>query len=170
MQIHRLNVFAPFSRGAGGRITRDHKAFSKHAVQGEPGRRIYIKCADQTVDKSTLLTTLVCGLPGRLFRAQKAFSSAEANPEQINEDVCTLLPRHATGLTIITSFDGQEHGGRAGMQRRQGSALFAAGVFLGHERGRNALFCAADRHFTCLTAGERLRANLVARNPDASYL
>ncbi len=109
------------------------------------------------------------GLPGELFRAQKAFSSAGANPRQINKDVCTYCQTRY-GFDYYYVFDGQNTEARRACNGGKRSAHSLQGFPRLSKEDEATLFALQTGISTCLTAGERLRANLVARNPDAIHL
>ena len=108
------------------------------------------------VDESTLTT--LCAVCRGAFLDAKGVHLRRADPRQLVKD----------GRYYV--FDGQDtvearracNGGK--------NLPIRCKVFLGLSKEDEAtLFALQTGISTCLTAGERLRANLVARNPDALY-
>ena len=105
------------------------------------------------VDESTLTT--LCAVCRGAFLDAKGVRLRRADPRQLVKDVCTYC------------------------QTRYGFDYYVqpivrtrirCKVFYGLTKEDEAtLFAIQTGNATCLTAGERLRANLVARNPDALY-
>ena len=119
------------------------------------------------VDESTLTT--LCAVCRGAFQSAKSVQLRRANPRQVNKDVCTYCQTRY-GVDYYYVFDGQNTV-EARRACNGGKDLpIRCKVFLGLSKEDEAtLFALQTGIFTCLTAGERLRANLVARNPDAIH-
>lgn len=119
------------------------------------------------VDESTLTT--LCAVCRGAFQSAKSVQLRRANPRQVNKDVCTYCQTRY-GFDYYYVFDGQNTV-EARRACNGGKDLpIRCKVFLGLSKEDEAtLFALQTGISTCLTAGERLRANLVARNPDAIH-
>lgn len=110
------------------------------------------------VDESTLTT--LCAVCRGAFQSAKSVQLRRANPRQVNKDVCTYCQTRYGQNTVEARRTC--NGGK--------DVKIRCKVFYGLTKEDEAtLFAIQTGNATCLTAGERLRANLVAENPDALY-
>ena len=110
------------------------------------------------VDESTLTT--LCAVCRGAFLDAKGVRLRRADPRQLVKDVCTYCQTRYGQNTV-----------EARRTCNGGMELpIRCKVFYGLTKEDEAtLFAIQTGNATCLTAGERLRANLVAENPDALY-
>ena len=110
------------------------------------------------VDESTLTT--LCAVCRGAFLDAKGVHLRRADPRQLVKDVCTYCQTRYGQNTVEARRTC--NGGK--------DVTIRCKVFYGLTKEDEAtLFAIQTGNATCLTAGERLRANLVAENPDALY-
>ena len=110
------------------------------------------------VDESTLTT--LCAVCRGAFLDAKGVRLRRADPRQLVKDVCTYCQTRYGQNTVEARRTC--NGGK--------DVKIRCKVFYGLTKEDEAtLFSIQTGNATCLTAGERLRANLVAENPDALY-
>ena len=110
------------------------------------------------VDESTLTT--LCAVCRGAFLDAKGVRLRRADPRQLVKDVCTYCQTRYGQNTVEArrTCNGSK------------DVTIRCKVFYGLTKEDEAtLFAIQTGNATCLTAGERLRANLVAENPDALY-
>ena len=114
--------------------------------------------ATKKVDESTLTT--LCAVCRGAFLDAKGVRLRRADPRQLVKDVCTYCQTRYGQNTVEArrTCNGSK------------DVTIRCKVFYGLTKEDEAtLFAIQTGNATCLTAGERLRANLVAENPDALY-
>ena len=153
VQIQRLNV--SLSQGCRGQIKRNHSNLNLSALP---------ECmfAYQMVNSALLIP---CAEYQRVLHVEKVAHIAENFSEYVANE-----PKVSFRDGRFYIFDGQNtvearrtcNGGK--------DVTIRCKVFYGLTKEDEAtLFAIQTGNATCLTAGERLRANLVAENPDALY-